>query len=780
MLCRARGLLPARVSHGRPVAGKRFIVRSTKTRVDVFGRPYGNQDGEKSESSQNSTKERPLFRRLRLDGSPTEKSSESQNATAESPLFKVHFEGSPAEKSSDTQTRSASKKQTEETESKRSWNGHLRTHSGSAESLCNQEAKGRQKEKTPPSDARATKTIPLSGRVAFGVVTTSRPTDTSVDELVQAVDPIPDAKFPGHHENPTLLVILLTPGLARYALDSNLSDALYQRFKIRIKPGLRIETTSAIVDRLPAERDEPEGSEGMAYMLFRNPPKANPGDRTAFQQSAQKPGSLTFRLPRWTNRKLLPAVDYELQLPLSQTVFTTGLVSTLIYRNFAVDKHPNSSALTLLDEQHLESQTLQLPAMRQGEGTQKLTMPLIPLTPFRTIDYVMGNIIRKLSSQPAGVQEAPENEKIDQTEGTEVADTSMPASQELERSVSKYFEVLDLQPETVSVWAFVVPPEPKSGLVARGMRTTSCKSLVSADEKSIASAWHSETEAGMMMVNTVSNAIRRLVPLGARLVKVLSGGGGWGKKAGLLSLDPDIQYSTRDLRQDQGWEFDFDGVDDGTEAATEAQKNKALGQIAKEGERIMFLIAPKSEHVPTKRGEELDLTLNPEGKDPQKLIDLTFGAIPSSIDLVPQNITSDTTGATVRHYPGRFGMLSEGGMAVTITKKNARGQSKLDVPYGTFVFRQYDRDYLPLPNAAQWVEFSAAGSVASQASAAQQYQSTEQAEETTEPARIERSSENKKLADLFQSFAEHDETKDAQTPPTDQKEETLDSLLGSQ
>ena len=794
MLSRARGLLPARVGYGRPVTGIRFIVGSTKTRVNVIRQPHGNQDGEKSTSSQNAAAE---WKRLR--------------------------EETRGKESNDTQRRPANKKQIEETENRRAWN-------------------------RIPKDARDIRGIPLSGRVAFGVITTSRPSDTSLDELVKDIEPLPSAKFSGNYENPTQLVILLTPGLARYALDSNLSEALYQRFKMRRKPGVQVETTSAIVDRLPAERGNPEGSEGMAYMLFRSPPMAKPEDRTAFQQSAQKPGSLTFRMPRWALRHNFPDRDYEFQLPLSQTVFTTGLVSTLIHRTFSVDTHRlRPSALKLLDEQRLESQTLQLPAVQQGIGTQYLNMPLVPLTPLRRIDYVMGNIIRKLSSQPAGVRTAPENEKIDQTKGSEVGDTSFPASQELEKSVSKYFEALDLQPETVSVWALVVPPEPEYEGQMKVMTGVNVRNLIAADEQSIASAWHSRTEAGISMAESTSNAIRRLLPYGARLIRVLSGGGGWGKKAGLLSLDPDVQYSTRDLRQDQGWEFDFDGVDDGTETATEAQKNKALGQIVKEGERIMFLIAPKAEHVP-------DTQTHPKDTGWEILLDLTFGAIPSSIDLAPRNVASDTNGATIRHYPGRFGMLSEGGMAVTINMKKRRFQSKLDVPYGTYVFHHHDRNYFPLQSAAQWDEFLAGGSETSrdsasqqtqsteqaeetaeplrityyfektdsardssqasaaqqtqsteeaeatselaqirdyfetiestwelsQASAAQQHRSIEEAEETTEPAQTESSSDNTKLADLFQSFAEHDETRDAQMPPADQKEETSNSLSKSQ
>jgi hypothetical protein len=598
----------------------------------------------------------------------------------------------------------------------------------------------------------------MPGRVAFGVVTTSRPADTSLDELVRDIEPLPKAKITGSHESPTILVILLTPGLARYALDGNLSDALYQRFKIPWKSGVRLETTSAVVDRLPAGTDKPEGAEGMAYMLFRDPPMAKPEDRTAFQQSAQKPGSLTFRLPRLVPQKATPLIDYDLQLPLSQTIFTTGLVSTLFHRKFAVKCAPSSPALKLLHEESLESQTLQLPAMRQTWGTQSLTMPLVPLTPFRTIEYVMGNIIRKLSSRPTGSTEAPNNGKTDQTESSDVADTSMPASEELEKSVSRYFEALGLQPETVSVWAFVVPAASDvSGPVKKIISGPSMDRVSSAGEKLITSAWHPDTQAAKFMAKNANNAIRLMLPYGARLIKVLSGGGGWGKKAGLLSLDPDVRYSTRDLRHDQGWKFDFDGVDDGTGTAAETQKNQALGQIVKKGERIMFMLAPKPEHVPANQTQEHGAKTNPDNEDPKRMLDLVFGAIPSSIDMVPQDVASDTDVATIRHYPGRFGMLSEGGMAVTVSPMNGpspSGQSKLDVPFGRFNFRQHNATYYPPQRASQGVELTAAGAVASQAGA-------------------------HVPADLFQSFAEHDEAKDANPTLPDLENADLDSMLTS-
>jgi hypothetical protein len=314
----------------------------------------------------------------------------------------------------------------------------------------------------------------------------------------------------------------------------------------------------------------------------------------------------------------------------------------------------------------------------------------------------------------------------------------------------------------VNVWALVLPQVSEFELDKKVVSDASLNKILSTDEKSITSAWHADTEAAILMVKQRSNAIRLMIPYGARLIKVLSGGGGWGKKAGLLSLDPDVQYSTRDLRQDQGWKFDFDGVDDGTGAATEAQKNQALGQIVKKGERIMFLLAPKSEHVPVNRDEEYDVASNAKDKDPLPKLDLTFGPIPSSIDMIPQDVASDTNVANIRHYPGRFGMLSEGGMAMAVTKTNGlRCQSKLDVPFTTYDVRQYGSYYLPLQSAAQWAELSGAGSVKARASEAQQTHSTNQVEQATAPVQIDHSSEDTEVVDLFQSFAEHEEKEDA-------------------
>lgn len=146
--------------------------------------------------------------------------------------------------------------------------------------------------------------------------------------------------------------------------------------------------------------------------------------------------------------------------------------------------------------------------------------------------------------------------------------------------------------------------------------------------------------------------------------------------------------------------------------------------------------------------------------------------------MIPEDAASDTDAVAIRHYPRQFGMLSEGGMAVTVNQTQGTvGQTKLDVPLGTVVFQQFDADYFQLQSAAEWAELSALSSVASQASEAQQTYDTMHVEDSAEPAQTERSSGHTQVADLFQSFAEHNETKDAQPTAADLENKFSDSLL---
>jgi hypothetical protein len=545
------------------------------------------------------------------------------------------------------------------------------------------------KPKTPQHQPKTRwATRELANDASFGVLTTSRPLTTSIEELVKEIQPMPQDETSDSSEDTVSLVLLMTPGLARHALDSTVPKTVVERLQPSERFGKKYITTTAIVDRLPTNNDDIERAEGMAYMLFRNAPPAKDGDQVPFQGSAQKPGSLTFQMPRVSSSRRRPqAFVYNLQLPLSQTVFTTGLVSTMLLREYT--RGGMDKPLELTSEQKLESQTLQLPALGHENSSHMIYAPLVPLTPFRKINYVMGNIIRKLSAQRTWESQPNEKGVSKLIETSSDTEQNVPASQDLEQAVSKYFEVLDLQPETVSVWALVIPKQSDSRKSkTQGAFHLDLHPLIAADETAISAAWDPKAEASKSMSILSSTTTRSTLYRGARLIKVLSGGGGWGKKAGLLSLDPDVQYSTRELRQDEGWQFDFDAPDDGTGAAIEAQKNQALGQIVKEGESIMFLLAPKQENLPLKYSE-----LHRRGaqglRTPSEL-ELSFGAIPSSIDEIARSTESDDAPAVIQHYPNFFGMLSEGGMAFRFSPSDQESfLSKIDVPFSRYTFKQH-------------------------------------------------------------------------------------------
>lgn len=534
----------------------------------------------------------------------------------------------------------------------------------------------------------------LEDYTSFGIVTTSRPHNTTIEELAQEIGPMPHIDIPAEKQKPALLVLLLTPGLARHVLDRNAPSTVYQRFQLQEIAGSQIESITAVVDQLPSSMNDSEGAEGMAYMLLRKPEPSEAGDQKLFSASAQKPGTLKFRVSCVERSDRFQ--EKNLQLPLAQTVFTTGMVSTLLRREYKTN--PETNSLEFQKEEHLESKKLRFPHFEWTRTSTQMYSPLVPLTPFRKINYVMGNIIRKLSSDRSWSLAPGENPLESIIVHPHDTNQSMPASQELEEAVSKYFDALDLAPEPVSVWAFVVPRVEDLHRGRKDLLSKASKILM-ADSELISSSWDTNSECAKDMGRQVTYLLRNLLSdgQGGRLIKVLSGGGGWGKKAGLLSLDPDVEYSTRELRQDEGWNFNFDGVDDGTGAAAEAQKKQALGEIVKEGENIMFFLAPKQSHLAWGwEDESADRYTPPDGSISR--LELAFGVVPSSIDAIPERSPSGSESTIIQHHPRCFGMLSEGGMALTSYKRsnhNISSQSKWDVPLSRFAFRTFVGSYFP-------------------------------------------------------------------------------------
>lgn len=511
---------------------------------------------------------------------------------------------------------------------------------------------------------------------SVGVVTTSTPQQTTIDELLDQLahreEAAAGASQPGQA---SFLSLFLTPSYARHALDTSIPLRAFERLRAGLPAQKPLHALTGIVDRLPSGEVTATGeaSEGLAYAFWQDADHRKIWDSPLQDSAAQKAGSISFEIE--TTRADWP--DYTVQLPLAQTIFSTGRVSTLVKTSYALDA--DSEALQPQSQpSFLESHRFGVSFAFKADATYNY-LRLVPLTPARRVKYCMGNIIRTVSKdpayQPGSADPIPDG-----------GDTQ-PASQELEAAVTSYFETCDLQPEPVSVWALVLPANSADLLKLRKARNL--RDLLGVDRDTmhrcwLGESWMQDVKASKgSSARVVSRAIGRLLLQGARLHKVLSGGGGWGKKAGLLSLDPDTYYSTRELRGEEGWQVDLS-------ESGEEQKKKALGEIVKEGEAVMFFLAPKqlsTGAVSEAEDTHLDHSLRASCVT-------MFGTVPSTMDDIPETSTHDASDVAgqprIRHHTNFFGVLSEGGMALTVTDKEQQEitQTKLDVPHSRFTVKQ--------------------------------------------------------------------------------------------
>jgi hypothetical protein len=244
----------------------------------------------------------------------------------------------------------------------------------------------------------------------------------------------------------------------------------------------------------------------------------------------------------------------------------------------------------------------------------------------------------------------------------------MPASKELEAAVNSYFSARGLPAAAVSVWALVIPPRLSKDWIAsnqsiHGLSNASRSLHPNPDSETqlLHGMWKSEKPYFGIPWFTL---LRR----GARLHRVLSGGGGWGQKAGLISLDPQSTFSGS---SENSFEDMFSAdAPDGPEGM--------LGAAAKVGHYVQFLIT-RTDYLDQEISEPLSLLWN-----------LDVGTIPSMIDVILNTVSSEElTGAEAKIFKNHFGALSEKGIAVRFItydesgtgKVESESQTKFDIPY---------------------------------------------------------------------------------------------------
>ena len=130
------------------------------------------------------------------------------------------------------------------------------------------------------------------------------------------------------------------------------------------------------------------------------------------------------------------------------------------------------------------NQTITLGEFPTAPTSSRMSTHLSPVTEPRIVEAAVGNILKTFRQESGSQQPCP-------------------ASQELESAVSRWRTRSPMDEQRPGVWALVIPRE---------------------------------TTQNLEHLNPQD--LLKLIDTGARLHHVLSGGGGWGNKQGLLSLDP--------------------------------------------------------------------------------------------------------------------------------------------------------------------------------------------------------------------------------------------------
>ncbi|KAL9612952.1 MAG: hypothetical protein Q9167_002481 [Letrouitia subvulpina] len=347
----------------------------------------------------------------------------------------------------------------------------------------------------------------------------------------------------------------------------------------------------------------------------------------------QKPNTISLIFQSDESKNVFSAtsqiISTQVQLPLANTLFLNGLNSTLHAQKWTVDRSSPDVVVKLSKRTQLQACSVSF----AGFGPTFIPrnahsyVDLKALTPQRTVAAAMGNIVRRLDLSTNG------------------NDTS-PASKELEDALNEYLHSCTSREDYRGVWALVTPKEKRQGLVT--------------DDFNI------------------------LFRKGSRLHKVLSGGGGWGMKQGLLALDPDSGF----LPQEQ--------------LLTEHQNDhnvstgtfQHIENIVRPGDAVRFWVNTEAEGGKPTKHSSLNTSI-----DIQKPQSVTLGTVPLS---AIETSNRDTRGpheagsgrcVTIRNH---FGMLSENGMSMKMsTSTDSRYptedlicSTKLDAPNTRLSFDQ--------------------------------------------------------------------------------------------
>ena len=425
------------------------------------------------------------------------------------------------------------------------------------------------------------------------------------------------------------------------------------------QPGQVFDVLAAVVDRIPHPRRpvegqathphaplefrDQDGSEGVSVAVLISS-SATPDLWSVRQESKEREtmtiqqrctlsfafSSISFMSSQGQKPDDQLPASQMLQLPIANTLFQNGKTSTLFAQQWILQRESDSKVkLSLNKRKWLPQQTLHfvdLLAEKKMLLHQSLHSYLTQITPARVITAAIGNIIRKINVGGS-------------------FDENTPASEELEKAISGGIEKGKIHAQPAGVWALVKPRE-----------------RISLDESRFV-----EPISGLDLLQSA-------ILSGCRLHKVLSGGGGWGEKQGLLALDPDSDYISRQ----QGFQSSF-----GDDQDAEVEKLQALGEVVKPGDMVTFYVSNPS----LAPGSAIDLQPDSADSKSSAPLSLIFGSLPSTMDAIPNTTSTQSNCVMIRNH---FGMLSEQGMSLKVGVLISKSCACADISYSL---------HLPIPKS---------------------------------------------------------------------------------
>ncbi len=482
-------------------------------------------------------------------------------------------------------------------------------------------------------------------------------------DLIKFIQPVKSNNIATH----SFCVFFVTPSFAGWLQDEGFLPTalgrLYREFcNTTPETSPELHVLCAVVDKLPVGRAlnpkkslldkvrqrtvEPPvsevGSEGMAYVTL---PAAASVPSTMVHSSDV--GTIDFIAAEYLLDQ--KCTSHIVRLPLANTIFQTGMVSTMTFSTWRTTSE--ASKLELLSKSKVSHHGIRIMDSITVPGYLKsaLSIPLLPVTEPRRVDGCMGNIIRRVLDADG---------------------KCVTASLELEQMVPRFFKSLGQAPHSTTAWALVIPQSMSESASDRTKQLLArSRSRVKGSDIKEDDLWDQFWRNNPPLWN---NLVPTALAKGARLHRVLSGGGGWGKKAGLISLDPTPTKLDEHLSSEDSSGLLKDPEDFAS----------ALTPVIDDGDYIQFFLFPTStdtENDQTSKNETLtDLPKT-------NYWEWELGTIPSTVDSMPGTTAQNEspTAKSVFAFQNTFGALSEKGL--TLTRQFTRAGEQVTAPASTTV-----------------------------------------------------------------------------------------------